>query len=66
MILEQQELQWYKDTLQLAGRLAGACETVLATKLSDPNLQDRLQYMEECLDEYNNAIIDEVMNRRNK
>ena len=59
----EQELQWYKDTLKLAGRLSGACEIVLGTKLSDSNLQDRLQYMEECLDDYNNAIIDEVKNR---
>jgi hypothetical protein len=53
-----------KELLKLAGKLALACEQILISHVL--NLSDRLEYMQECLNEYNNAIIETTMERNNQ
>jgi hypothetical protein len=43
-----------KELLKLAGKLANACGSVLVASPLD--LSNGLEYMSQCLDEYNNAI----------
>jgi len=57
----EEKLQWYNDVLKLSGKLSIAVKMVLQSSARDLSLN--LNYMEKCLEEYDNAIIEEVKNR---